>query len=802
MPRICFVCDEIYPTRPGGAGSLIYNLAQGLLADGNEVLLLLNLSRAEFEQFDRLDRLGLPGADRCRAYHVAALCRLAPFGEEDFSSRYDWEAACYDFACRQVYELEQPGLIEFVDYCGPAYYALCARRSGLSYQGARILVRLHGTIELIDRYANPPRFDFDRYCLYALERSALRLADGVLYPTPSFLDAYYPGESRAWPGETRLSPPVVEDRFPRVERAGNARVALFYGRLYTVKGAGLFVDAALAYLAAHPETELQFHLAGADSFEPPVEGLRTYQEYLLTRIPARLRSRFTFLGFVPPERLAGDLPQVKFAVFPSFFETFCLAAHELRRAGVALLLSSIPAFGDYFQPGVDALFFDGSRDDLLRQIERLDRDAALLDGLSCPPPSPAGAALDFYRAALGASPAGAAQSAPPGPGAPSVEAAPRTFPGMGVPPAGAVQSAPPGASVPPVEAEPRMPPGPGAPSVEAAQRAQLPPPGQGAFPIQAVQSLRPGPGVPPAGAEQSMPAGPGDTGTPLGLLVCILEEQDEGEGLARTLASLEGAALPRLETLCLRAAGSRADGEAIWLLGGLYTFQDRQGRPLPVRQARTRDALLLLRAGDEVHAETLRRGAETLQRNPGLAGVAGWKWVAGRRGRWLHTFPLAIMPELLPFERLSPFTRTVLRTPPGVALADLFDPRAGALAEIACLWKLAAEGEILQLPAPLVTQPAEAGREVGDSFLFYLVLQETSPDRLARLARYLLLRLHAGPAGRLLLQAAWQAKSGLVPAPDAAWRGWRRRWVKKLERGGSLERQVLMVLRRLLVVLK
>jgi len=381
MRKICFVSNEIHPTRPGGAGSLIYNLAHTLLANKDEVILLLDIPKSSFQQFDTVDRLQMPNHENYRSYHVDSLCSRIPCRQEDFISRYLWESYRYDFACRQVYQLEKPDLIEFVDYCGPAYYALCAKVSRLSYRNARIVVRIHGSIEEIDRHAGGKKIDFDRYTIYALEQSALHLAETVLYPGRFLIEHGAQDRSR-WFGDAVHSPPPIVSYPKRAEIQSDANIVLFVGRLYPVKAVDVLVDSAIRILETQPDTDLEFYLVGEDSSEVPVEGPRSYQDYLLQKIPHRFRNRFVFTGQLSHKDLAAMLERVKFAVFPSYYETFGFAANELKLADIPLIVADIPAFRERFISEKDALFFDGSVSHLTEQITRLDRDKSLLLAMS------------------------------------------------------------------------------------------------------------------------------------------------------------------------------------------------------------------------------------------------------------------------------------------------------------------------------------------------------------------------------------------------------------------------------------
>ena len=398
MRKVCFVTNEIYPVRPGGAGNLIYQLAVRLIAEGIQVVFVLDLPRLEYRQFLDHRRSEMASQELCRAYLVEELCRTAPFRRDDFLTRYEWESASYDYALRQLCELEQPDLVEFVDYCGPAYYALCARLAGLAYHQTRLAVRVHGAIQEIDRYSSRRQPNLERLVLYALESASLRLADVVLHPTPSSLSG---ANGRGDPpcfGEAVYSPPPVSIPVRRAAESGHAHILLYYGRLYPVKGADVFVQAGLQLLGANPGRKLDFYLVGGDSPESPDPKYASYAAYLRSLVPAELQSHFTFTGFLDAQALQKVLPDVLAAVFPSRYESFCLAAHELRLAGIPLLLADLPAFQDHFLAEQDALYFNAGAPGLAAQAQRLLDDPDLRQRLGLKPQLDSiGDPLAFYR---------------------------------------------------------------------------------------------------------------------------------------------------------------------------------------------------------------------------------------------------------------------------------------------------------------------------------------------------------------------------------------------------------------------
>lgn len=383
MACFCFVSYEIHPATPGGCGVLLYQTAYVLLNQGHRVIFLLDIPEKVFNQFTKNDRLALPNFQNCVCYHVETLASGLNLSENNFRSLFEYRSYRFHITASRVNLLEHPDIIEFVEYCGIAYHALSAKVAGLDYKDTKILLRLHTSLELIDREQPSYKHSLDRFIMYDLEHQALRFAEGVLYPSKSYLDKAYAPYYEKWFGQTFFSKPPLVDG-PRLEHAvENKDIILFYSRLGGIKGVDRFVDAALLYLSNPNNPQLNFYLVGFDSFSPPGD-LRSYQEYLERKIPRKYRDYFQFTGFLTWQALERLLPRVLMAVFPSYFESFCYAAHELYSAGVPIIVSKIPAFEDYFRDEINALVFDGSVSDLAWQMIRLSQDEKLRRNITLP----------------------------------------------------------------------------------------------------------------------------------------------------------------------------------------------------------------------------------------------------------------------------------------------------------------------------------------------------------------------------------------------------------------------------------
>lgn len=397
MTKICFVSYEIHPAVKGGCGVLLNNTARVLLPQGHEIVFLLDIPDPEYHQFVDIDRLNLPYPERCRAYQVSDLTKNMRLAPEDFRSIFEYRAYRFYLAASEVYRLEQPNIIEFFDYCGVAYFALSAKACHLDFGEAHLAVRLHGALELIDWQQPGHLHGMDRYLMYGLEHQALRLAETILTPSKGFYEKAYKPRYEQWNGEVIVSKPALVDQLQPFDLRANRDIILFYGRLHGNKGVDAFVDAALLYLSDPQNPARQFYLVGYDSHRPPAAS-GSYQSYLLRKIPVSYQDFFHFTGQLTWQELGDLLPNVRFAVIPSYFESFCYAAHELYAAGIPLIVSDIPAFQDYFQHEKNAMVFDGTVSHLALQMAHLSLDDGLCARIARPYPLTENPLGDFYTA--------------------------------------------------------------------------------------------------------------------------------------------------------------------------------------------------------------------------------------------------------------------------------------------------------------------------------------------------------------------------------------------------------------------
>jgi glycosyltransferase involved in cell wall biosynthesis len=379
MPHITFVSYEIAPATPGGAGVFVSWATQILSSEGYRISLLLDVDRHSFHRWTNQYAPKLDGHPFIRSFRVDDLCESLDADRSCFPSEAHWRS--YRFACalRKVHETTPIDFVEFFDYCGAAYYSLVLRAAYPDRFPARIAIRLHLTIEMINRRVAS---DFESYRLFdfALERAALGLADLVLSSGERFWrEECAPVYPFVEPDRVHMSPPGARD-LSRIAGAGQGNDVVFVGRVSTFKGMDRALSAAAAVLN---DSQLAGYVRNFVMIGPD-EAVSSSQSEAEIRAIANdaPTGRVIFTGRLNEAEIRRRFADAAVAVFPSRIESFCYAAHEAHLAGVPLVLSDIPTFRDYFVDGESGLFFNGAVGDLIDKLRIALTDAKLRARLS------------------------------------------------------------------------------------------------------------------------------------------------------------------------------------------------------------------------------------------------------------------------------------------------------------------------------------------------------------------------------------------------------------------------------------
>ncbi|MDH3425173.1 MAG: glycosyltransferase [Acidimicrobiia bacterium] len=369
--KLVFVTSELEPANTGGGAALIDQLARRLADEGREVVVLLvgaaDVPPAPY-QVIRVDP-GMP--DREAPLPFLAHSRTA---------------------ATALTELDPAAVasVEFHDYGALGFWAL-SRRAELGLGNVPLAVRFHGPFDmLLDSIAaDPPQLRTTRMA----EGICFRMADRVVAPSPQMALTV----ARRYdvdPDRIAVSPPLVPSTDPVARRPSPDPEFVFFGRLDEVKGPEVFVEAALDLAAT--TSDARFRIIGDDGWS------FTHEEMMLGRlhkmIPQHLAGRFSFEPRLERSAVPDALASAWAVVIPSRFESFCLAAHEVRRMGVPLVLSEIEAFDGYFTEQSGARRFDGSAAGLASLLAEMSAERSGVDVLAAAPPPQVEDGLSAYRA--------------------------------------------------------------------------------------------------------------------------------------------------------------------------------------------------------------------------------------------------------------------------------------------------------------------------------------------------------------------------------------------------------------------
>ena len=372
-PALCFVTDEIYPATKGGIGRVLGEIVQRLDAAGTPVVLVLSVSEGEAAAFRH------HASEHCPGMRVHTVDELLTDLDPDeaipltgFRLPHYWKSYRIALALRRLCRTTKLAGIEFADFNGAAFVSLKWRRMwGDEFANMPMWLRLHGTSEIWLKEDDEINSSRGQQQLFAMERYALRHADGWLSPSASvaqwFREFYGCPDTVVVVDPLPFSQVGQGNQHPRTLGNPPHRI-LFFGKLQRIKGSDLLLKAVIRLLE-NDNLPLELEIVGPDTSHGSTR--QSYRKQLERWIPPQWRDRIHFRGHIAPECLIEIARSCCLAVMPSRVETFCLAAHELNWIGIPLVLNDLPAFCDYFHDRMDCRTFDGSVDDLASVLREL-----------------------------------------------------------------------------------------------------------------------------------------------------------------------------------------------------------------------------------------------------------------------------------------------------------------------------------------------------------------------------------------------------------------------------------------------
>ena len=205
-----------------------------------------------------------------------------------------------------------------------------------------LVIRMHSSAAQLFPYLG--RQGTDVKATVALENAAVRRADIVVSTAPNIAENIQKLGLEA--SYTRVIIYPVRPR-PAATTEADPDLVLFVGRLEPRKNPDVLVVAALGVLAQRPQTRFRF--VGSDT--ATAEG--SYVEHLRELARAGgVSDAIDFAGPAEHQEVISEMARAAVCAFPSRWESFGLVVAEAASIGRPVVVSDIPAFGDFVQDGV------------------------------------------------------------------------------------------------------------------------------------------------------------------------------------------------------------------------------------------------------------------------------------------------------------------------------------------------------------------------------------------------------------------------------------------------------------------
>lgn len=396
LKHLVFPTYELYPFNPGGVGVLLAGAVPLLTRAGFHVTLLCEFADHEIEAARAWASQIDLGAGRL---DVVAL-RDVDGGIASGTNVFEINAARFAHGVSAVHEQHPIDYVEFPEYAGMGVVALRQHRRGA--MGSTVFaLRLHGSLEFID-VAEEMLPTPERRAMWELEREGLQLAPVVMTPS-SALGEHYVEHYELDAERLVLSPPPMEELlvgFDAPARLPDPAHFLFFGKLQEVKGCVQLAEAMRNLLASEPDAGWHVTYIGRDT--PCAKHGRPTSECMQQVVPTAMRHAFTFVSAIERMDLAKWVRRAVVGVVPSRFETFCLAAHELRAVGLPLVVPRHPAFADWLNESTGCLTYDGTTNGLVEALRTIRHDAAIVADLERAPRPVYPPYAAAYQSVLGA----------------------------------------------------------------------------------------------------------------------------------------------------------------------------------------------------------------------------------------------------------------------------------------------------------------------------------------------------------------------------------------------------------------
>ncbi len=370
-----FVTTELFPFTAGGIGRVVANMLQTTPSEQRDQMAVLYVGEGVDSAAFAVAYPGVKFLAWPQSFFkpVDSRGRYLPPRDAFTHGHLHWQsthvAQGLEEMCERFGALEY---VEFIDWGAAAFAAAQLKKLGQSFCSTTLAVRLHTTDSILADFEPRPQ-DTAALNLFDLERKALADCDLIVGQVPPVAEAFrrfYGFDESEWQPRLRIhAPPVLLDTLPpsaKAHRVDDDTPILFTSKLQDIKRPDVFIRGCVQFMRARPAYRGSVIFL-AHSFDPH------YQAYVTGLVPEDLRDRVVFAKGVQGAAREQQISR-SVAVFPSPWESFCLAAYEASISGAVCVMNSAnPAFGpdSPWIDGVNCLTFDASAEKLAEALVRL-----------------------------------------------------------------------------------------------------------------------------------------------------------------------------------------------------------------------------------------------------------------------------------------------------------------------------------------------------------------------------------------------------------------------------------------------
>jgi len=370
-----FVTTELFPFTAGGIGRVVANMLQTTPSEQRDQMAVLYVGEGVDAAAFAVAYPGVKFLAWPQSFFkpVDSRGRYLPPRDSFTHGHLHWQsthvAQGLEEMCERFGALEY---VEFIDWGAAAFAAAQLKKLGQSFCSTTLAVRLHTTDSILADFEPRPQ-DTAALNLFDLERKALADCDLIVGQVPPVAEAFrrfYGFDESEWQPRLRIhAPPVLLDTLPpsaKAHRVDDDTPILFTSKLQDIKRPDVFIRGCVQFMRARPAYRGSVIFL-AHSFDPH------YQAYVTGLVPEDLRDRVVFAKGVQGAAREQQISR-SVAVFPSPWESFCLAAYEASISGAVCVMNSAnPAFGpdSPWIDGVNCLTFDASAEKLAEALVRL-----------------------------------------------------------------------------------------------------------------------------------------------------------------------------------------------------------------------------------------------------------------------------------------------------------------------------------------------------------------------------------------------------------------------------------------------